>query len=75
MKRKKTDLIVALKIIDDCIKNKRFHTLANYIQLAWQKFPRLRFIDYKNIRTIEYLKKREKNEKNNIVRFIKRTIN
>ena len=75
MKRKKTDLIIAFKIIDDCIKNKKFYTLASYIQLAWQKFPRLRFIDYKNIRTMEYLKKREKNEKNNIVRFIKRTIN
>ena len=75
MKRKNTDLIVALKIIEDCVKNNRFHTLANYIELAWQKFPRLRFLDYKNVRTMEYIKKGDKNEKTNIIRFTRRTIN
>ena len=75
MRKKKTDLIVALKIIEDCVSNNRFHTLANYIELAWQKFPRLRLLDYKNVKTMEYLKKGDKNEKNNIIRFAKRTIN
>ena len=75
MRKKKTDLIVALKIIEDCVKNNRFHTLANYIELAWRQFPRLRFLDYKNVRTMEYLKKGDKNETNNVIRFTKRTIN
>jgi rRNA processing protein Krr1/Pno1 len=75
MKRKKTNLIIALKIIEDCIKNKRFHTLAQYIELAWSKYPRLRYLDFRNVRVLEYLKRKEKNEKNNIVRFVKRTVN
>lgn len=75
MRKKKTDLIVAIKIIEDCVENNRFHTLASYIELAWKSFPRLRFLDYKNVRTMEYLKKGDKNEKTNIICFTKRIIN
>jgi len=75
MRKKKTDLIIALKVIDDLIQNKRFHTLADYILLTWSKFPRIRFLDYRNVKVMEYLKKGDKNEKTNIIRFTKRTIN
>ena len=76
MKKKEADLLIAFKIIEDCIKNQRFRTLAYYIELAWSKNPSLRSKDVLNVRVMEYQnKQKEKNEKNNIVRFIKRTIN
>lgn len=76
MKKKEAEFLIALKIIEDCIKNQRFRTLAYYIELAWLKNPSLKSKDVLNVKVMEYQKKqRGNNEKNNIVRFIKRTIN
>jgi len=72
MKKIKADKFYALVIIQNLIENHRFETLIEYILLSWKSYPQLKQREILNAITIEYLNKnnkREKNAKNNIVKF------
>ena len=78
--RKKTNpekyaKLLAQTIIYDLIKNDRFQTIVDYVLLAWKAYPNLKVREMLNAKTIIYLNKREKNEKNNIVKFHSNKLN
>jgi ABC-type microcin C transport system permease subunit YejE len=78
MKKIKKDKFYALIIIKDLIENHRFETLIDYVLLSWKSYPQLKQREILNAITIEYINKnnkREKNEKNNIVKFHSHKLN
>ncbi len=78
MKKIKKDKFYALVIIKDLIENHRFETLIDYVLLSWKSYPQLKQREILNAITIEYINKnnkREKNEKNNIVKFHSNKLN
>lgn len=78
--RKKTNpekyaKLLAQTIIYDLIKNNRFQTIVDYVLLAWKAYPNLKVREMLNAKTIIYLNEREKDEKNNIVKFRSNKLN
>ena len=65
----------ATAIVKDLIDNNRFQTIVDYVLLAWKAFPNLKKREMLNAKTVLYLNKREKNEKNNIVKFHSHKLN
>jgi len=65
----------ATAILKDLTDNNRFQTIVDYILLAWKAYPNLKRREMLNAKTILYLNKREKNEKNNIVKFRSNKLN
>jgi hypothetical protein len=65
----------ATAIVKDLIDNNRFQTIVDYVLLAWKAFPNLKKREMLNAKTVLYLNKREKNEKNNIVKFRSNKLN
>jgi hypothetical protein len=67
--------LLAKILIMDSIENNRFQTIVDYVLLAWKAYPNLKEREMLNAKTIIYLNKREKNEKNNIVKFHSNKLN
>lgn len=56
-------------IIEDLIENNRIQTLIDYLLVVWKHYPQLMKREVLNAKTIQYLNKRVKYEKINVVKF------